>query len=389
MSTTACVRRYFPAGIAACFLGALAGCSKEPQTQAPPPVAVSVYEVVKAEVSPRREFVARTEASSQANLVARLEGTIEEILFEEGSIVEQGQLLVRLEDNTAQATSQQSRADVEAARAELDSAQRNLERGKEVASKGYLSQSDLDQLQDRYNQAVGRLKTAEASLEKSRINLDYTEIRAPFDGRVGKRNVDTGNVVSPASGPIAEILALDPMYVTFQINEVDYLNYQQRRQQAAAQEPPFKLHLKLPNGTEYPEEGQLDFTDVRTDVGTGTVGIRAVFPNPNDVLLPGLFVTLVVESKQAQTQVLVPQMAVQESQEGKFVLLVNAENQVAQRLVKLGQRQGPMWVVTGGLEAGERVIVEGLQKVKTGVSVNPVVKNLDPETGALSDASGG
>ncbi len=364
----------------------LSACSEPEAPEAPPPAAVSVYEVKEEAVSPRREFVARTEAYAEAGLVARLEATVEEILFKEGALVESGQLLVKLERTTAAASAEESRAELSAAKDELTSAKRNLDRGEEVAKKGFLSASDLDKLRDRYNEARARVKSAEANLEKTDINLAYTEIRAPFDGRIGRINSDVGNVVNPSSGPIAEILAVDPIYVNFKVNEGEFLEHQKREQARGPDaEPLFDLRLKLTDGDIYGETGRLDYTDPRVDPGTGTVNVRAVFANPERLLLPGMYVTLVVEGKSEEQHVLVPQVAVQENQEGKFVLIVDAENQVKQRLVKLGERRGPLWIVRQGLDDGDQVIVEGLQKVKPGAEVSPVPKTLDPETGALSD----
>lgn len=361
------------------------GCSEPAEPPPPAPVAVSVVELETSEVRPSREFVARTSASARADITARIEAEIQEVLFREGARVQRGQVLVLLEDTRASADLQQSEAELTAARAELDSAQRNLRRGEDVADKGFLSASDLDKLKDRFSAAQSRLQAAEAALQKARTNLDYAELRAPFDGWIGRLNFDVGAVVGPGSGPITSVLVTDPMYVEFQVNEADFIAFRRAGAESAdAVARTLDLTLTLSDGARYEQSGTLDFADVQTDASTGTVAIRAVFPNPGAVLVPGLYVTLKVAGHAGDQRVLVPQVAIQETLEGKFVLLVDGQNQVVQRFIKTGAREGALLVVESGLEVGDRVVVEGLQKVRAGVAVNPVRKHIDPETGALS-----
>src|SRR5690554_242499 len=362
------------------------GCSEPavPPKAAAPSVSVVVLE--STEVRPSRDFVARTAASAKAGLTPRIEAEIKEILFREGSRVNQGETLVRLKTTRANADIQQTRAELAAAKAEVDSARRNLKRGEDVAGKGYLSDADLDKLKDRFSAAQSRLETAEAAVQKAGLNLEHTEIKAPFDGWIGRLNYDVGAVVSPASGPIAEVLVTDPIYVEFQLDESDYVAF--RRAGTAAGEDianSLSLRLTLPDGGFYNQDGKVSFADVQTNASTGTVDMRAEFPNPDAVLLPGLYVTLRIEGRAGEAQVLVPQVAIQETIEGKFVLVVNDEQTVSQRFIKTGPRLGAMVATESGLEAGERVIVEGLQKVRTGVTVNPVEKEINVETGVLSD----
>ncbi|WP_421911902.1 efflux RND transporter periplasmic adaptor subunit [Marinobacter sp.] len=353
----------------------------------PAPVSVSVVALEDAKVRPSRDFVARTAASARADIAARVEAEIKEIHFQEGSQVEAGQLLVSLEDTNATADLSQAKAELEASRAEVESASKNLKRGEDVSGKGYLSEADLDKLRDRFNAARGRLKAAEAAVEKAANNLGYTEIRAPFEGWIGKSNFDVGAVVSPTSGAITELLVTDPIYVEFQVNEADYVSFRRAGRDAAKDfVSHLSLYLALPDGERYAQAGALDFADVRTDSSTGTVAMRAVFPNSAAVLLPGLYVTLHVEGQAGEAQILVPQMAVQETIEGKFVLIVDSNQKVAQRFIKTGPRRGAMVVAQSGLEVDEQVVVEGLQKIRPGVTVNPVQKHIDPDTGALADA---
>jgi membrane fusion protein, multidrug efflux system len=367
----------------------LAGCSEPQEPKQTSPVAVSVVVLEASEIRPSREFVARTAASAKADITPRIEAEIREILFTEGAKVSQGELLIRLEDTRASADLQQADAELAAARAEVDSASRNLKRGEEVSEKGFLSAADLDKLKDRFSAAESRLQAAQAAVQKAGSNLEYAEIRAPFDGWIGRLNYDVGAVVSPSSGAITSIQVTDPVYVEFQINEADFINFRRRGAESAqALSRSLGLYLTLPDGERYEQAGVLDFADVQTDASTGTVAMRAVFPNPDAVLVPGLYVTLRVEGQSGEPQVLVPQVAVQETIEGKFVLVVDDQNQVAQHFIQTGSREGALLVVNSGVEAGDRVIVEGLQKVRPGVTVSPVEKQIDQQTGALIQMGG-
>ena len=375
--------------LAVCASFIVAGCSEPaPPPKAAPP-SVSVVKLESTEVRPSRDFVARTAASAKAGLTPRIEAEIREILFQEGSRVSQGQILVKLENTRANADLQQMKAELTAARAELDSAGRNLKRGEEVAGKGYLSDADLDKLKDRFNAAQSRLETADAAVQKADVNLEYTEIRAPFDGWIGQLNYDVGAVVSPASGPIAEVLVTDPIYVEFQLDESDYVAFRRADSADGADvASTLSLRLTLPDGGFFDQNGVVSFADVQTNESTGTVNMRAVFPNPDAVLLPGLYVTLRIAGQAGAAQVLVPQVAIQETIEGKFVLVVGEDQTVSQRFIKTGSRLGAMLVAESGLEAGESVIVEGLQKVSTGITVSPVQKQMNVETGVLVDSAG-
>ncbi|MBA6231714.1 MULTISPECIES: efflux RND transporter periplasmic adaptor subunit [unclassified Colwellia] len=352
--------------------------------QKTPAPAVSIYEIKVNEIGSYREFLGRSVASKEVDLRARIEGELIARHFDEGSIVEKDQVLLNIEPAAYQASLESAKADLASRVAGAEGAARDLKRGREVAGDGYISQSDLDKLITNNSQAKAAVQVAESTLETAQLSLSYTVIKAPFSGRIGKVNYSIGAVVSPSSNTIATLTATDPIYVSFQVEESDYISYLQKNTHQP-EDLSIDISLRLPNNTTYGEKGLLIFADTKIDQGMGTVELRAKFNNPDGIVVPGLFVTLIIEGKQKEQMALVPQVAVQESQQGKFVLVVSDDNKVVQRLVTLGRRMNAMWVVESGLKANEQVIIEGLQKVRSGVEVKPVIKSIDPLTGTISD----
>lgn len=372
------------------FLGllslALTACGEQKAQVKPPAPAVSVYSIESQPIGGYREFVARTEAFKEANLRARVEGELIERHFREGSNVEEGQVLLRIDPAAYEAALSAAKADLSSRISGEENAIRNLKRANELINDGYISQSDYDRLTTEESQAKSAVKSAQAALERAELDLSYTTITAPFTGRIGKVNYNVGNIVGPTSNTLATLTITDPIFVSFQVEESFYITYLQEHQGArSANDAAIDLSLRLPNNSEYPEKGQLDFADTKIEEGMGTVELRTVFPNPNNIILPGLFVTLIAEAQNKQEMALIPQAAVQENQQGKFVLVVDENNKVKQRHVVLGRRINAMWVVEKGLSIGESVIIEGLQKVRPGVEVKGVSKGVDPLTGTISD----
>lgn len=234
---------------------------------------------------------------------------------------------------------------------------------------GAVAEAELDAGAAHEREARAKLEAARARLEAARIDLDYTRITAPIGGRIGRAAATEGNLVGPDSGVLATIVRLDPIYVTFSASERDVMTARQERLARGEAPGVFTARLELANGTRYDHAGLIDFIDNRVDPATGTLTLRATFPNPDRLLLPGQFVTIEVERADARPALLVPQMAVQQDQQGHSVLVVGPDDRVEARRVALGERHGDDWVVESGLAAGERVIVEGLQKVRPGVEV--------------------
>ena len=363
----------------------LTACGEDKVKVKPPAPAVSVYSIKSQAIGGYREFVARTEAFKEADLRARVEGELLERHFREGSIVEKDQVLLRIDPAAYEAALSSAKADLSSRESGEQNAKNNLKRANELISDGYISQSDFDRLTTEESQAKSAVKAAQAALEKAELDLSYTIIKAPFTGRIGKVNYNVGNIVSPTSSTLATLIVTNPIYVSFQVEESAYVSYQQANENAQASGVKVDLSLRLPNNSEYPEKGKLDFANTSISEGMGTVELRAVFNNPRNIILPGLFVTLILESKDKEEMALIPQAAVQENQQGKFVLIVDENSKVIQRHVVLGRRINAMWAVESGVTIGEKVIVEGLQKVRSGVEVKGIEKHVDPLIGTISD----
>lgn len=363
----------------------LAACSPEPPAQRKmPPPGVSVISVPVKKVGSYREFVARTEAVNQVNLRARVEGYINQRNFTEGAFVEQGQLLFELDRKPYLASLKKAEAELASSQAERVKASKDLQRSRDLFQKGHISQADLDSQISYQAKAEAAVQAAQAALDSARLNLEYTRISAPFSGKIGKERYSVGSLVGPTSEPLATLTSVDPIYVNFQVNESDLLDHIQKSHQSNGDS--YDLKLRLPNGSSYPQAGTFNFSDTAIDEATGTLTLRAEFPNPDGMLYPGLYVTLTAESRNQQEKPVIPQSAVQENQSGRFVLVVKEDNTAEVRQVQMGRRIGPMWAVEDGLSAGEHIVVQGLQKVYTGAKVTPQTVTVDPETGAILPA---
>lgn len=361
----------------------LSACGEEPsgqsQSQATPPT-VGVDTVVRKEVTPRFEFVGRVEAIESVDLLARVEGFLEKVEFEEGSDVSEGQVLYQIEQDTYKAEVDARTADVAAAQATLENSDLQLERAQSLSEKGNVSQARLDELEADEKRAVAEVQQKKAALEEAQLELKYTTIISPIDGRIGRTNYTEGNLVNPNSGTLATVVSLDPIYVRVPISERDLLNA--RRQGLGDEDQRALPLLRLSDGQDYPHSGEFTFIDNKVDPNTDTITVRATFPNPKSVLLPNQFVTVIVKSANPKSDLVVPQAAVQEDQTGRFVLVVDDKNMIETRQVELGLQVGRDWVVRQGLEEGEMIVVQGLQKVRPGVTVvpEPVAEAVDEDS---------
>ena len=331
---------------------------------------VLVAAVERREVTPSFVYVGRVEAAETVDLVARVEGFLERRAFREGSDVEPGDLLFLIEQAPYRIAVEQREADLAGAQATLDNARGDFERKQSLVERKTLAPSALDEARAALGAARASVQQAQAALRRAQLDLSYTEVTSPIAGRAGRAAFSAGAFVRPNGGVLATVTSLDPVHVTIAVPERDLI--EARRQGIDLDDPPVAPSLRLSDGSDYEHTGDFDFLAPAVDRTTDTVLARAVFPNPDGVLLPGQFVTVIVREKQPLSTLVVPQAAVQRDRQGRFVLVVDRADRVEVRRVTLGDRAGTAWVVSDGLTEGERVIVQGLQKVRPDMAVHPV-----------------
>ena len=431
MTTIARPLEYALLGIAA--LGALLGCNQSTAAKAPPPPEVVVASISQEAVSIVREFTARTEAVPTVEVRARIPGMLEQVLFKEGTEAKKGQVLFIVQEaeykaalETARAQLAKAEADLTRARdisvidraraqfaqrqADLEKARADVARYRPLVEARAIPQQDLDtslssekvavaavdaaaaQLKDAELSQRTQIQLAQAAVEAGKasviqadLNLSYTTIRSPITGIIGKVMVDQGNLVGKSEPTLlATVSSVDPIYADFSISEADYLRLAHRVRldpQGRPRGDQTPLDLILGNDQALPQKGHIVFVDRAIDNKTGTIAVRAEFPNPDKVIRPGQFARVRGVVEQRADGVLVPQLALQEQQGAKIAFVVEAGDKVAMRPVVVEDRIGDFYLVKSGLKPGERVIVEGTQKVRPGMQVKAVSKPT-PKPGA-------
>lgn len=355
-----------------CALGSMTFHGVAAAQSAAPPPAVSVAAVVSRQVTETADYVGRVTAIDKVDIVARVPGFIEERTFTEGQQVKTGDLLFRIEQATYKAAVEQAQAALARAKATEVNTKLQLDRGNELVRNNNIPQATVDQRAAEEAAAQAGIMEAQAQLDQAKINLGYTEIRSPIDGRIGLAIFTVGNLVQPSSGRLATIVRQDPIYVIFQVSQRNILEYRRRLAESSSNQH-VTIHLKMPDGSAYPHPGLSNFLDVQADTTTDTVAVRAQLPNPDGILIAGGVVGVTLERGAPRSALTIPLAAVLLDQAGRYVLVVNAEKKVEQRRVTVGAEQGRNVVVTDGLKAGEQVIVEGIQKVRPGQVVNATV----------------
>jgi RND family efflux transporter MFP subunit len=332
-----------------------------------PPPMVTVAKVTDQDVNPPSEYVGHVQEVQTVDLRARIEGFLEQVKFKEGSDVHAGDLLYVIEQAPYQAKVDADTAIVIQATATHTKARQYLERVRTVRSGG-VSQSDIDDAVAEELRARGELEQAKANLKRSQLDLEYTMVRAPISGRIGRTAYTRGNLVNPASGSLARIVQMDPIRVVYSISENDLVDINMALKDASndKKHPILTPRIKLPEGQVLKTEGQIDFVDNTVDPATGTIAVWALFNNPDGILLPGQYVTVLVTRSQPKLMTVVPQSAVLEDHDGHYVLLVDNKNRVVMRRVETGPVVGVNWAVKSGLAINEKVIVQGVQKVQPG-----------------------
>ena len=349
--------------------------TKPPQAAAaqPPAPAVGVRLAAMKGVSQSFEFVGRVKAIEKVDLRARVEGFLEKVLFREGQDVKTGELLYQIEKVQFQAAVDQAKANLAVAEAALTNAKVEYERSLELVKRNFTPQSQVDTNKAALDSATGRVMQAKAALTQAQVNLDYTDIRAPIDGRIGRTAYTVGNLVNPASGVLATIVSQDPIYVLFPVSVRDLEAIREARRKEEGGMAKIDIRVRLPSGQEYAQRGVWNLTDPQVDPQTDSLVMRATIPNPDRTLTDGQFVTAIIRERQEAPRLVVPQSALQVDQSGYYVLVVNDQHKVEQRRVQTGPQRGTDVVVTSGVKEGEHVMVDGIQKVRPGQVVQETI----------------
>ena len=349
-----------------------ASCGEaEEEAAAPPPPAVSVLVVEQKDVTPATEFVGRVVAADKVELRARIQGFLQQRLFTEGQDVAAGDTLFRIEPEPFEAAVKQAAANVASAEADAHNAKLQLDRAEQLVKRQTVAVATRDDRAADLAMAKARVQDSQAALDVAKINLTYTEIKAPLAGRIGLSTYSEGNLVGPDSGTLATIVSQDPIYVTFQVSQREILAAQRRMAAEGSDTAALVVRLKLPDGSDYSEVGKVNFLGIQVDPGTDTATVRATFANPDRLLTDGAFVNVSIQRGTPTPALLIPQAALQVDQAGPFALVVTAENKVEVRRLTLGAAIGSEMIVQQGLAAGDRVIVDGIQKVRPGLAVQP------------------
>lgn len=387
------VPRYTPLAFAVITLSLMAACGKkESAPPAPPPPTVSVVTVAPSSVAVTNELPGRVEAYRIAQVRARTAGIVLKRVFEEGSDVKAGQVLFRIDPAQFQASFESAQAAVSKAEANLAQAELKVKRYKPLLSAQAVSQQEYDDAVTAQKQAAADLANARAARTNAGLTLGYATVTSPISGRVGRALVTEGALVGQGEAtPMATVQQLDPIYVTITQSSTELLAMKRALasgQLKAVGKDQARVTLVTEDGQEYGTTGKLLFSDVAVDESTGSVSLRAEFPNPKRTLLPGMYVRARLEQGVNEAAITVPQQAIVRGAEGSSVMVVGADNKVVAQPVQAEASQGNNWIVSSGLKGGERIIVEGFQKAKPGTPVTPVAwKAAAPATPAAPAAA--
>jgi RND family efflux transporter MFP subunit len=368
------------AGLTVLLLLVVGGCTQRNTYVPPPPPEVSVTAAEQREITIYHDFTGTTEASNSVQIRARVTGYLEKVQFQEGASAAEGQVLFVIDQRPYVAQLDQAKANLESRKAAAAQQQSVYRRSLSLLQSGATTQEQIDIDRGNWLVAQSAVAQAEAMVRQAQLNLDYTEVKAPFSGRIGRRLVDVGNLVVTDTTLLTTMYQYDPIYAYFTVSETDYLDYRKRQREknqgrpekpTAERRPP--IEMELANETDYPHHGYIDFAEPTVNPGTGTLLLRGVFANPEPYrLAPGLFVRLRVPNRTEASALLVPESALGTDQTGRFLLIVRPDHVVEHRSVTVGPLEGAMRVIERGLKPGEQFVVEGLERARPGAKVQPV-----------------
>jgi membrane fusion protein, multidrug efflux system len=363
-----------PALVVGLLVTLVAGCdAQKPSAAAPPNPAVGVRPATLKGVSQSFEFVGHVKAINKVDTRARVEGFLDKVLFREGQTVEAGDILYQIEKVQFAAQVEQAKANVASAEAEVTNAQLQYNRSLELLKREYGPQSVVDQNKAALDSASAKVLQTKAALTQAQVNLDYTDIKSPIAGRIGRTAYTTGNLVNPASGVLATIVSQDPIYITFPVSVRDLEAIREARRREGGELAKIEIRVLFANGQEYPQRGAWNLTDPQVDQSTDSLIMRAIISNPDGLLIDGQFVNAVIRERQEEPRLVIPQAALQIDQSGYYVLTVASDHKVEQRRVQTGPDRGTEIVISSGLREGDNVIVDGVQKVRPGQVVQDSV----------------
>lgn len=366
------------APIIALLLMAVTACNRAPEQPAPANPAVTVVPVVQRRVPLYGQYVGQTESVQTVEIRARVEGYLDRQAVPDGATVTTGQLLFTIDPRPFRIALESARAQVVRDEARLVNARQIVARYRPLYEGRAVSRQELEQAEADERAAAATIESSRTAVAQAELNLSYTEVRSPITGRMGRADVRVGSLVGRGEPTLlATVSTLDPMHVYWSVSERDALEVSRRRQ-ATTGPAPSSITITLPDDRVYPQGGRLDFVDRAVDPRTGTLTLRASFPNPDGLLRPGIYVRLRVLREERDGALLVPQAAVAESQGSTTVYVVKADRTVEARPVKMGPRVGGLWIVEHGVEAGEHVVVKGLQQIRPGGTVEPTVEAAPP-----------
>lgn len=368
-----------------CF-GLHSSCTEKPPAAGPPPPPeVQVIELAPTEVPLVREWVASLDGTTNAAINAQVSGYIIRQNYREGTMVKKGDLLFEIDDRPFVAAHSQADAQLAQAQAQLGKTKLDVDRYRPLAATDAISKQELDNAVQANLAAKAQVEAAKAALDKTTIDLEFTKIVAPIDGLAGFANVAIGDLVGPGTKTLTTISTIDPIRAYFSPSEQEYLRYEAKRKAEGvidmSKDPGPELSLLLADGSEYPEKGKIIFADRQINPRTGAIRLASSFPNPKERLRPGMFARVMAMVENRKNAITVPQRAVTEIQGTYQVWVVDHEGKVNIRNVKLADRKGADWVVAEGLQSGEKIVVEGVQKLRPGIAVRavPFVPPVSPQ----------
>ena len=369
--------------ILASLLAASTGCGKKEVAPPPPPPEVKVAPVVQRDVPVYVEAIGQTRGSTEIEVRARVEGYLDSVDYKEGSFVRKGQLLYTIDRRPLEANVAQAKGLAAESEAQLARAHQDVVRYEPLVAKNAISRQDYETSVQVERAAQASVEAAKAAVKRSQIDLSFTRVEAPASGIVGKTEVYPGTLVGRGQSTLlTRISQVETIHVRVSIPEKDYIEYNRRGQERrrAGSTTPLRFEMLLADGSVHPEKGDLVFVDRAVDSQTGTILIEVAFPNPGSVIRPGQYARVRVAIDEKKGAILVPQRAVTELQGIYNVAVVKPDDTVELRMVKAAERVGTLWVIDQGLKPGDRIVVEGVQKVRPGIKVKALPTTAEPST---------